>query len=87
MARGVNAEKGKRGFQPVRRGKQSPTPKQAVTRRVTKTQLRARRRELLRESPVSEEVLAAKVKYFAPLTDKEWATAAELREIDFLLGD
>lgn len=58
----------------------------AVTIRVTKAELRRRRRELLADLPVSEEELMLKAKYFAAMTDAEWQAHRELDEIDFLLG-
>jgi len=58
----------------------------AVTIRVTKAELRRRRRELLAGLPVSEEELMLKAKYFAAMTDAEYQVHRELDEIDFLLG-
>ena len=58
----------------------------AVTIRVTKAELRRRRRELLADLPVLEEELILKAKYFAAMTDAEYQAHRELDEIDFLLG-
>lgn len=59
----------------------------AMTIRVTKAELRRRRKEILRDLGVSEETLMAKVNSTAPLSDSEWSAMTELAEIDFLLGD
>ena len=58
----------------------------AVTIRVTKAELRRRRRKLLASLPVSEEALMLQAKYFAAMTNAEWQAHRELDEIDFLLG-
>lgn len=59
----------------------------AMTIRVTKAELRRRRKEILRGLGVSEETLMAKVNSTEPLSDSEWSAQKELAEIDFLLGD
>jgi len=59
----------------------------AMSIRVTKTELRRRRKEIVRELGVPEEVFMAKVNSSEPLTDSEWSAMQELSEIDFLLDD
>ena len=55
--------------------------------RVTKAELRQRRRRVLRDLCMSEEELMAKVNSTAPLSQAEWTAVQELAEIDFLLSD
>lgn len=55
--------------------------------RVTKAELRQRRRRVLRDLCMSEEELMAKVNSTAPLSQAEWTAMQELAEIDFLLSD
>ena len=59
----------------------------SVSIRVTKAELRQRRRRVLRDLCMSEEELMAKVNSTAPLSQAEWTAMQELAEIDFLLSD
>lgn len=59
----------------------------AMSIRVTKAELRRRRRELVRDLGVPEQSFLAKVNSSEPLTDAEWSAMQELSEIDFLLND
>jgi hypothetical protein len=55
--------------------------------RVTKAELRRRRKEIVRELGMPEEAFMAKVNSSEPLTDSEWSAMQELSGIDFLLDD
>ncbi len=59
----------------------------AMSIRVTKEELRRRRREIVRSLGTSEELFMAKVNSTEPLTGFEWSAMKELAEIDFLLDD
>ena len=59
----------------------------SISIRVTKAELRQRRRRVLRDLCMSEEELMAKVNSTAPLSQAEWTAMQELAEIDFLLSD
>ena len=59
----------------------------SVSIRVTKAELRQRRRQVLRDLRMSEAELMAKVNSTAPLSQAEWTAMQELAEIDFLLSD
>lgn len=59
----------------------------SISIRVTKAELRQRRRRVLRDLCMSEAELMAKVNSTAPLSQAEWTAMQELAEIDFLLSD
>ena len=55
--------------------------------RRTKSELLRRRREIIAGLGVPLEEFLAKVSSDAPLSNREWSSAEELREISFLLGE